>query len=390
MLAAALLAPLVPPAGAENAAGAGAAAGVAYATNPITLVDHIREEAEYIMSMRDGAGIITTVPDRRKVVPYHANFAVMGLARAYTVLRDGRYATASWRWLEWYRDHMLADGTMPDWIYTSTWIPAGEPDSTDSYAGTYLSAVLATFIATGDTSRMAGVRGAVDKALDAIELTEDDDGLHFARPGWPFKYSMDEAEAYAGFRAAQQLGVLLRDAGLEARGKNNADRLLAGSRNLIDPATALYLWAIHDDGTRVPAPVAWIYPGASAQMWAIADGLSTGIEAHALIARVEAAQPLWDTPNAITQFYDGHPSCGGVTPCKLRVSYWPRFALAYLTLGNAKRALDGALRIRAGANINVRAFPFTPGDAGQLLMVFSDADVMAASLAPGMLPQTPL
>jgi hypothetical protein len=360
----------------------------AEAANPATLLDYIKAEAEYIMSMRDGQGIITTVPGRTKVVPYQANFGVMGLARAYALTGDSRYAAASWKWLQWYEAHMLADGTMPDWIYQAgEWVPTGSPDSTDSYAGTFISAVLEVFKATHDLQRIEGLVDAVFKAIGAIELTEDDDGLHFAKPGWPFKYSMDEAEAYAGFRAAEELGALLRDPVLETRGRLNAERLLAGSVNLVDPETGLYLWAIHDDGTRVTAPVSWIYPGATAQVWAVADGLATGQAAKDLIARVDAAQPLWDSPLGNAQYYDGHPTCAGIVPCMLRVNYWPRFSLAHLALGNVKRALDGALRIRSGAVYNNRAYPYTPLDAGQLIQVFGDPDVMLASVSPVSLPR---
>ncbi|HVL90595.1 MAG TPA: hypothetical protein VM841_10225 [Actinomycetota bacterium] len=352
----------------------------ARAASPATLLDAIRSEADYILSLRTGDGVITTAPNR--VVPYLANFAAMGLARAHLVLRDGRYATAAWRWLEWYRDHMHPDGTMPDWVYSSSWVPTGDPDSTDAYAGTYLSAVLATFEATGDLLRLRALHGGVLKAVAAIELTADVDGLHFAKPGWPFKYSMDEAEAYAGFRAAQRIGRALNDASLEARAKTNADRLLSASIKLIDPATGLYLWALHQDGTRVVAPIEWIYPGASAQAWAVADGLATGSNARNLMARVEAAQPFWDRPTATAQYANAQPNCNFATPCYAPVNYWPRFALAYLAIGNARRAMQGALSIHAAAKSLGRGFPYTPGDAGQIILTLADPQALAESLIP--------
>ena len=362
----------------------------AHAVAPTTLIDAVRTEADYIITMRTGDGIITTSPNRLKVVPYLANFAAMGLARAYTLLHDTRYSTAAWRWLEWYRDHMLADGTMPDWVYSGSWIPNGLPDSTDAYAGTFLSSVLSVFLATGDVTRLRAMHTAVLKAVGAIELTADSDGLHFARPGWPFKYSMDEAEAYAGFRAAQQLGSILNDSSLEARARANAYRLLSASVKLIDPATGLYLWALHADGTRVPAPIEWIYPGASAQAWAVADGLATRSNAVNLMARAEAAQPYWDRPPATAQYADAQPICFNQTPCYAPVNYWPRFALAYLAIGNTQRALGGALNIHNYANVAGRGFPFTPADAGQLILVLGDPEVIAGTVAPVNVPQPPV
>lgn len=356
----------------------------AHAASPTILLDAIRSEADYIISLRTGDGIIATVASRTKVVPYQANFAAMGLARASFLLRDSRYSTAAWRWLEWYRDNMYPDGTMPDWIYTSSWIPSGEPDSTDAYAGTYLSAILETFNATADLTRLRGLQGAVVKAVGAIELTADTDGLHFAKPGWPFKYTMDEAEAYAGFRAAQRIARVLNDSALEARAKTNADRLLSASVKLIDPATGLYLWALHQDGTRVPAPLEWIYPGATAQAWAVADGLATGTNARNLMARVEAAQPQWDRPTATAQYADNQPICGNRAPCYAPVGYWPRFALAYLAIGNTERALEGALNIHTIAKFFGRPFPYTPADAGQIILTLGDPNVLATAALPAL------
>lgn len=361
------------------------AARPAQAVSPTTLLDAIRSEAEYIIGLRTGDGILTTVASKTKVVPYQANFAAMGLARAYLLLRDSRYSTAAWRWLEWYRDHMYPDGTMPDWIYTSSWIPLADPDSTDAYAGTYLSAVLETFTATADLNRLRGIKDGVVKAIGAIELTADVDGLHFAKPGWPFKYSMDEAEAYAGFRAAQQIGRILNDPALEARAKTNADRLLSASVKLIDPATGLYLWALHQDGTRVPAPIEWIYPGAAAQAWAVADGLATGTNAANLMARAAAAQPFWDRPTATAQYADAQPNCAYATPCYAPVNYWPRFALGYLAIGNPQRAMQGALNIHNTAKFLGRGFPYTPADAGQIILTLGDPEVLATALVPASL-----
>ncbi|MGH2829431.1 MAG: hypothetical protein ACRDJM_03000 [Actinomycetota bacterium] len=362
----------------------------AAAATPVSLIQSVQEEADYILSMRLGDGAIPINDERDKVIPYLANFAAIGLARAYTLLRDTRYSSAAWRWLEWYRQHQdPVQGTIPNWIFQGRWIPEGLPDSTDAYAGTFMSAVLATYTATGDLARLQGLAGAVELAIVALELTEDDDGLHFARPGWPFKYSMDEAEAYAGLLAGETIGEILRDGDLARRAGGAADRLFAAHTKLKDPATGLYLWAIHDDGTRVTAPLAWIYPGASAQVWAVADGFETGPAAAQLMQRVEAAQPVWDRPTFTTQWYDGHPSCGGQVPCMLPVRYWPRFAMAYLAIGDARRALKGATNIQSAARLAQRRYPYTPGEAGQLIMVFGDPDVMASSVSPVALPPLP-
>ncbi|MHB8512071.1 MAG: hypothetical protein ACYDCC_07790 [Actinomycetota bacterium] len=362
--------------------------GPAHAATPTSLLQMVKEEADYIRSMQDGWGVITTTPDHTRATPYHANYAAIGLARAYAVTGDSSYSDAAWRWLDWYRDNMLPDGTIADQILIgSSWQPIGLPDSTDAYAGTYLSAVLAVFENTLNLSQLQGLHDAVNKAIGAIELTRDIDGLHFARPGWPFKYSMDEAEAYKGFLAAQKIATYLRDDAMKARASADATALIVGSARLVDQDSGgLYLWALGQDGTKVKAPISWIYPGASAQAWAVSDGLVTGNAALSLMQRVDAAQPNWDQPDAIAQYYDGHPLCNGVVPCMLPVGYWTHFALAWLALGYSQRALSATINIRAGAIKAARAFPFTPGDSGQIIMVLTDPNVIAATETPMQLP----
>ena len=106
-------------------------------------VDDVRADADWILAAQLPDGAIAHYSDRVAVWPYLANFAAQGLLRATEVTGDQKYLDAAWRWFGWYQAHMdaqgfVADYAMRDGVLTST----GFMDSTDAYAGTFLSAVL--------------------------------------------------------------------------------------------------------------------------------------------------------------------------------------------------------------------------------------------------------
>ena len=169
--------------------------------------------AKLILDAQLPDGAITQWIDRSRIDPYLANYAAMGLAKAYAAGGDIRYLRAGWQWLSWYRTHMDAAGYVTDYTVgpgpgfaeTST----GDMDSTDGYAGTFLLALRQTFDASGDTGTLRGFTGAVRKAVNAIRSTQQPDGLPWATPDYHAALLMDQAEAYAGLRAAAALATEL-------------------------------------------------------------------------------------------------------------------------------------------------------------------------------------
>lgn len=346
-----------------------------------SVIDDITADANWILGNRSADGAITTGgPRYDKVVPYQANFAAMGLARATRTTGNKAFVDAAWRWLQWYAgkamtidpmDPNKGSGIVYDYEREGgSWKTRYQLDSSDSYAGTFLIAAREAFLASGDIQKLRNLAQGIDKALDAIEYTEEPDGLHLAKPGWPFKYTMDEAETHDGLLAAAELGLYLGDAALRTRAQDNADALLQGAGALEESSTGLYLWARHEDGTPVPAPIDWIYPGGSVQAWAVAHGLATGEKADMLMNRYAEAQPNWDNPSASAQYYNG----------VRRVDYWPHVGLGFLKAGQVDRACRGVRNIRTAAVNSGRAYPFTPGHAGQIIMVMSDPQILARSL----------
>ena len=165
-----------------------------------------RAHAEWIMRAAMADGAIAHYVDQKAVWPYLSNFAAMGLARASRTTGDPRYVAAVWRWLRWYQDHQDGNGYVTDYNITNgAPVSTGDMDSTDAYAGTYLLGSARGL--AHDRRPAAGARPSIagSGAVAAIESTQQSDGLTWATPSWRVKYLMDQAETYAGLRAAQEL-----------------------------------------------------------------------------------------------------------------------------------------------------------------------------------------
>ncbi len=322
----------------------------------------VTSHADWILIAQLPDGAIAHHVDRVAVWPYLANFAAMGLTRATAVTGDPRYVAATWRWLEWYQGHMDGDGFVTDYaISGGAVVSTGDMDSTDAYAGTFLLAARHAWLVTGDRARLRSLRHGVTKAVGAIEATQDGDGLTWAKPSWRVKYLMDQGEAYAGLRAGADIAGVLGDATLASRATSAADRMYRGVAALWNPATGAYDWAVHEDGTRVPTDWTALDPDALQQLWAVAFGLVDPSRATGLLARFETAHPAWDQPQALDRID------GGSRP----VGYWAVVGWAYLRVGDTARAAMAAASLEAAALAAGRAWPFTPSDAGQLIVLTS-------------------
>ena len=322
----------------------------------------VRAEADWALQSQLADGALGHYVDRVKVWPYLANFTAMGLSRATEVTGDRRYAQAAWRWLAWYQAHQDAQGFVTDYdvvagVPTST----GDMDSTDAYAGTFLLAARRNWQATGDTATLRTLRTGIAGAVRAIEATQDVDGLTWAKPAWKVKYLMDQAETWAGLRAAVELAGVLGDSALRRRAETDAARMLTGINGMWNGGAGSYDWAIHADGARTPTRWGVLYSDALQQAWAVAFGVVPPARATALMARFTAEQPLWADPASLATFTGGTQRAG----------YWPVAGWAFLRIGDAARAATAATSIQGGALSASRAWPYTPANAGQLIGLVS-------------------
>lgn len=293
------------------------------------------------------------------VRPYLANYAALGLAQATLATGDTRFVAAAWKWLDWYQRHEGAGGYVYDYDRNSSGIlvSINDMDSTDAYAGTFLTAVQAAYAVSGDIKAVRSLRVAVAAATQAIYSTQQPSGLTWAKPSWPVAYLMDQAETYAGLRSAVVLFRLLGDSPGATRADRAAARLHAGVDGLWNPSTLSYDWAEHANGARVSTDWHNLYPDALQQVWAVAYGLVSPARAAALMARFEANQTSWDSPLTLAVL-DG---------VRQPTGYWAVGGWAYLRISNTSRAAAAQQRIRSAAASTLRAWPFTPADAGQLI-----------------------
>jgi hypothetical protein len=331
------------------------------------------EDADWILSAQLPDGAIAHHVDHVRIWPYLSNFAAMGLARASMTTGNTAYRDAAWRWLNWYQAHEDANGFVTDYtvangVATST----GDMDSTDAYAGTFLLAARYTWKATGNLTKLKKLATGINGAVRAIEATQDVDGLTWAKPAWRVKYLMDQAETYAGLRAAAEIGQAIGNKNLRTRATADADRMAKGIASLWNPTTNAYDWAKHDTGARTATNWSVFYPDALQQAWAVAFGLTDPTRASSLLGQFNTAFPNWDDPTSLVSYDTGLQAA----------NYRSVVGWAELIAGDTARAATGATRIRAAALATNRAWPFTPGDAGQLILLESAAtDFLATPVA---------
>ncbi|BEP14204.1 hypothetical protein acdb102_25150 [Acidothermaceae bacterium B102] len=341
-----------------------AATFVAPASAADSRTAQVASDAAWIRQGQLPDGALAWYVDRQRINPYLGNYAAIGLAEAYKVTHTTADLTAASAWLAWYAAHENAQGFVTDYTVSTTGVETstGDMDSTDAYAGTFLLAVRAVSRAGGNVKSLsAGVHGAVT----AIEATQDSDGLTWAKPTWQVKYLMDESEVYAGLRAAADLGTTLGDRALRTRASTDASAVATGVSGLWDPSTQAYDWA-RDGGSQVATNWANLYSDSMEQAWASTFGVAS--PTAGLMTTLDADHPLWDQPGA-SDTINGSPGT---------VGYWPVAGWGFLANGATGRAATAATNIRSAALAANRAWPFTTGNAGQLI-VLESADLSLVS-----------
>lgn len=337
----------------------------------VDVVPTVTAEARAILRAQLPDGAITEGVGGRRVVPYLAHFAALGLAAATEVTGDEQYARAAWEWLDWYARHQDDRGFVTDYLLDGGQLRSlGDMDSTDAYAGMFLLATHAAYRVTQDESRLASLHDAVRDAVRAIEATQDVDGLTWTKPAWRVKYLMDQAETHAGLLAAAALAGEMGDDGLATRAAGDAARLRAGVKGLWNPTTQAYDWAIHADRHGHPTDWRVFYPDSSEQVWVVAFGLSD-VHARALMDRFVAWQPQWDQPCAQAV----HQVAGRLTMGP--VGQWPVIGWAMARLGRIEAAGRAAASMATAAST---CRPFTPAEAGQWIVLVTGFDPLQRRL----------
>jgi hypothetical protein len=328
-----------------------------------TVAADAKADAQWIGLAQLSDGAIANYTDRVSIWPYEGSYAAWGLATLAAQTGDLTKADQAWRWLSWYMRHQDRNGFVQNYqVQSGREINTGFEDSTDATAGVFLEAALAAYLVkpTVYASRLATLHPAIRKAVAAIEATVDADGLSWAKPTLHVKYLMDNTEAWGGLLAAVRLATFLGDGALATRAGRDAERERVGIESLWNPKTNTYNWAKHENGHVETTNWSIFYPDSVEETWVAAYGEADPARAAAIMATFASAHPNWDQPRATVSYWDG-------TVSPHAVGYWPVVGWAFLRVGDTARAQKGAANIRAAALASNRAWPFTTGNAGELI-----------------------
>lgn len=352
---------------------------VAVAANGLTVADYRRivdDEAYWVSTAQltctgDGRGAIAEArvqgPGRVSIHPYEANLSARGMLAA-----GSRYFPMVKNYLRWYLAHLNrpdvngVTGTVYDWDYDPTTcigahqrhpLTGAVPkyDSTDAYAGTFLSLV-ADYARRNPADhaylRTRKVRADLESVADVVAATRGASGLSAATPTYHAEFLLDNVEAARGLDDyAWLLGSALGEPERSARRAREAadvhaaieTRLWTGSRT-----PGMYGWAADQ---LEPSWTTW-YPDSLAQAWPVWDRLGSPERRSALWTGLTAAWPRWaaSTPSYGSGAIEHDPNAG--------------IAYAAARVGD-KAALDDYL-VRSEANwiATGRPPPWTVDDSG--------------------------
>lgn len=222
---------------------------------PAATIARVRAYADQIVASSWPDGAITVAPtggNAARIEPYFANYAALGLLRAYQVTGDASYRQTAERWLDWYAAHMNPDGTVDKYVGTyPNWVATGDYDSADSYASTYILAnwKLAE-LERNHGQRKKAARVLTDRverawaALDSVYLV---DGVTIAKKTYAVRYTMDNAETWLGEVAYAKLANLAGDTASAKLATHHARRVMYALRHrypIADPAGTYLAWYV--------------------------------------------------------------------------------------------------------------------------------------------------
>jgi hypothetical protein len=324
-----------------------------YSPPPPTLA-----EAEWLMRHVDPGGAITQTPGDSIIRTYLSLYGALGLVRAYEVTTNETYLNAAWGFAAWYRDHMdPTTGYVDDYSVTysgrvPTYTDTTIKDSTDAYAGMYLTLLWSLHVADSGHS-LSAYDASIPLALHAIESTQQIDGLTYALPTYDVKYLEDNVEALYGARCAQSLAYVLASGNtsdtLYVRAKHTADELARGVGIMWNWETHVWDYAIHSSGFF--ARNDWSDDNARRQqMWATGWGEAVNpLESSNLLNAYVAAFPTWATQS----------SSG---------NYEPMATWAYRRIGDISSATAGIGIIEDNGVANGRGYPWTCQNSGLMII----------------------
>jgi len=252
--------------------------------------------SEWMSHLSASSGALLYTP--ALIDPYFANIAAIGMTK------DPNRMPQVTAWINWYINHLNWPdkwglyGTTYNWSVGSndTETPTNDADSTDSYAGTFLSVVWNAWQTGNPQARslISGLSYQLDVIGGVIIQTQQSDGLTWAKPDYQIKYLMDNCEAYRGLRDLASLyQYAFGDAAKAAYYNAAADSMQTGVLTMWLNGT----WAVYRDnlGRNIAPNMGTWYPDATAQVFPVLMGVvaSSDYRAQQSYSAFNAAWPGW-------------------------------------------------------------------------------------------------
>lgn len=275
-----------------------ASSWLASTSNPrVTLGDH---------ALVDGA-------NSTRIMPYFSNLGVRGFTKNSTYYPNVK------NWMEWYWTNVSWPrtftyngqtiniyGAINDFDVQSngseTAVPDPDsqgnhhPDSTDSYAGTFLSLAYAYYW-TGDDTAQNYIRSIqppnssrLDYVGEVVVATKQSNGnnLTWSRPDFNIEYLMDNCEAYRGLRDLATLYTAMGFTSQASFYNGHGDQMQNGIQTALwNSANSDYFWYTTDTGSSGTVNWNTWYPDSVSQVFPIAFGVIQPTDQRAI--------NLWNT-----------------------------------------------------------------------------------------------
>ena len=252
-----------------------------------------------------GDGAVVADSNSIHIMPYYSNIGVRGFTKNPTYYPNVK------SWMDWYWANVgwprvftfngqtiNSYGAINDFTVSSTGTETAVPDpdssgnlhpeSTDSYAGTFLSLAYA-YYQTGNPDAQAYINSILppnsnrlDYLGEVIVQTKQSNGnnLTWARPDYNIEYLRDNCEAYRGLRDLASLYTLSGFTSQATFYNAHANQMLNGiQKALWDSTDGYYYWYTTDNGpvlnSTEPSTVNWNiwYPDSVSQIYPIAYGI---------------------------------------------------------------------------------------------------------------------
>jgi hypothetical protein len=271
---------------------------------PSEHINLAHEEAEWLLTTQRDSGAFALTPNSAHINPYYANMTVQAL-----LMLDGKYAPEAKNYLDWYFDHLNVEpdelgltGTIYDYINVNgEEIPeyVNDPnkkdyDSSDAYAGTFLSLMNEYHQVTGDDAYVMAHLNELFLIAGAIDATMQDFGLTWAKLDYHAAYMMDNTEVWRGYLDFAQL--------LDRLGNSRAPEFQQKADD-VEAAIEEHLW---DEELQGYTPYKWhkliwskYYPDARANTRALVFDLPGALERkEILFGTFIENHPEWITNDA--------------------------------------------------------------------------------------------